>query len=1054
MPQEQQDRNQQQPGLNFNFWPQAQQPATPAQPKSQGGLNFNFWNQRQQAQKPLTQTAEPQDTGRFRPGEGLGEKALDVVTQSAFRTAFGWDAQRVYNKLIDHLPKSWTSTETGRFFGELAKGGPEVMDALTSPLGVGIAVLHIAPKTRPIAVGIDTLLSLYQAGRTGLSWEQEAQQPTPEHLAAAIKDTLYTYGIVKGKRAALKAGLGYVSSERAAQAESNLAKLKELAPVKGDTKKVTKAKLNAQRAELSRIATPANKLDQALHTIYSTPGVRAMAAFLDLPKPAGMDMGQLMIRERNSMVRSEEWRLRRLMWQLRRNVPAEDRDVQKLGYVIQGDATPDEVGLSQAARDMLPTLRQFSQDASDVYKKVYGPDLMLQDPSTYLAQIWTPESIGKVTAGVTRKYAGRLTLKDRFLKQRSIESYKEGIEEWGAEPQFRDVADIIEARHRLGYTAASNFRMARGGFDIGAFVSEAQARRNPYYANWPKLDSDVLKRASYAGKSKGKKPATLLRIEPIRVHPDLWMPTRAIFGKGEESFEGTGKLTPFGMLEKAGSLTKSGVLMASFFHAWNLSWQQQAVQLGTAVDLARQGRIGESLADLGRAATSWFFFDRNFHKGLRTGIWEAFGGRAGDRNAPTMLRVDPEIAYPWLMAHANMAGTTDRQTALINWLKGLDVKKGNPMLRGVKYIGKFYGNLAQVYDKAIFDYYMPASQLAGMESIYADEIGKIPNATPEQAHFLRTQIAAHANRVYGTESLEEMLASPRTRQWMNRLLLAPQWTLSNIRVFSSGYESEIQRRLKDQYVVGAALAFFIGTNLMNRLTTSWYDKDDKGNHTWKGRWTWENPGLPMQVMTPFGQRENETLSEHAVDVFVGKNEDGSDRYFRPFGAFRDVFKWLYDPRQTLQNKAAPVPKIALGLGGAGIGYVAGERGATAGEKTVDALFSALQEVTPISIEAQVRTIEHWMIPEAVPESYTGQFLNLPTVKGVTLTRAVEAYTEAMRRGKPHLAELILKVATRNGLKPSSIVSSYRNTERVRRRRAQGPAQRYDVFGTPTPPPPR
>jgi hypothetical protein len=637
------------------------------------------------------------------------------------------------------------------------------------------------------------------------------------------------------------------------------------------------------------------------------------------------------------------------------------------------------------------------------------------------------------------------------MGKRTTATFREGIEENGWEPTSWDVKDIIENRYRHGINAASNFRMAKTLSNIGAIVGEGKARKNPMlYGRWPILDSSVLHRAVFRGKkalrtsrATGKvTEAVSFDIRPVRVHPDIKMAVEAIFKDPTPTIDPyTGKRNGWGHYERIGGIMKQSILMSSLFHNWSISFQEQALRAGYA----------RTPKDFGNLASSWFFFNRDFYKGMRSGIWEAFGKRSGD--APPLLRMKPEEIYPWLEAGYRPAyATADRETSLIKWLNGLDLEKGNPLSRGGKMVLKLFGKVSQTYDRALFEYYLPSAQMGAMESIYQSELSRTPDITPEAAARLRQSIAQHTNKAFGTESMERMLFSPQARKVMYRMLLAPQWTLSNIRILTGGYESESRKRLRDRYVVGAALSWFIGTQLMNYATTGWNSKDAQGNHDWKGHFSWNNPGAPLSVVGV----EQPDVSENVSNIYLGKGSDGQDRYAMPFRAFADTIKWLFHPLQTFGGKLAPLPKMAMtALTGAepGSGFQVWEKGLKPKEQAVKAVFDALGSMTPIWSEDLENQLKRKLIPEVTPEpGGARQVFSMPTFKGLTKTRAIEVYTEAQdeirtARDKGDAAAMtqaqvkakkILTTARQMGINPNSIVSAWRADFSKRRKTAAGP----------------
>jgi hypothetical protein len=445
----------------------------------------------------------------------------------------------------------------------------------------------------------------------------------------------------------------------------------------------------------------------------------------------------------------------------------------------------------------------------------------------------------------------------------------------------------------------------------------------------------------------------------------------------------------------------------------------------------------------GKALKAVFVADPKYWKYLKGSIWESFGKTVKDGN-PTPLHMTPEATMQWIKDGVQFS-SSDREEAVIKWMREFQGK--NKITSAASPLVRAFGNVAHGFNKALWDYYIPGQMLNAGESIMTRELPRLgEGATPEGIANLRQEVAKHINRVFGTESLESLLLHPKTRQLMSALFFAPVWTLSNIRQITSGYENEIQKRLRNRWAAGGALSWFLSTQLMNYATTSWFSRDKNGNHDWKGHFTWDNPGAPLKL---FG-REAAGLSDNAMRVSIGPNPDGSQGYVTLSKGMGEVFAWMLSPRREFLGKMSTPAKVGWTIAGGrapGSDYPVIDY---TKDKPDEVLVKSVGEImslgTPFWAEDLKRLLERKLAPESVPEGVSTQIVGvgLPVTKGLTITRATEAYRLAKDRGDTQVMRAILEAARQNHLNASTIISNVRREESQRRRTAAGPRTKYTL----------
>jgi hypothetical protein len=296
------------------------------------------------------------------------------------------------------------------------------------------------------------------------------------------------------------------------------------------------------------------------------------------------------------------------------------------------------------------------------------------------------------------------------------------------------------------------------------------------------------------------------------------------------------------------------------------------------------------------------------------------------------------------------------------------------------------------------------------------------------------------------------MLSPRTRQMLNFALFAPIWTLSNVRILSAGFENEARMKLTMRWAAGAAVSWFLTTQLANYAMTAGFKMTDKDGKS-GGHWTWDNPGAPLVV----GGRNIPGVSENALNIGAGHNAtDGSQSYIRFGKGFREIFLWMVEPLATLGGKLSLPLKWALVMAtGAepGTGYQSIDPRAQEGEKLAQRVSSSVEMFTPFAASDVARAVERKAMPEIFPEPIRTQFFGLPTRKGISQTRAVLAYEAARDAGREDQAEAVMRAAELNNISRKKVYQGWRQRQSRRRKTAAGPAVKYDMKGRPVNAPP-
>lgn len=152
---------------------------------------------------------------------------------------------------------------------------------------------------------------------------------------------------------------------------------------------------------------------------------------------------------------------------------------------------------------------------------------------------------------------------------------------------------------------------------------------------------------------------------------------------------------------------------------------------------------------------------------------------------------------------------------------------------------------------------------------------------------LGRQAASFINDAFGGQNWKQLMVHPKFKQGMHWALLAPDWTISNLRIAgvgSTGVSGAVRgvlgagRNPKEElvgaYWRGALPVFFASYALLNKSMS--------------GNWPWDNaPG-------------------HKFDVALGtRDEKGRPEFMKLGKQFREPFRWLMEPDKIFGAKLAP-----------------------------------------------------------------------------------------------------------------------------------------------------
>jgi len=947
-------------------------------------------------------------------GKGLQETIWDPKEES-IKSALPYD--------IRHDPGGYT----GRLFTELAKQGTGVVDFAASPAGITLIGAHYVPYLNVAAFLVDMGLSTKGAVEAGKYALASFKDPSPENLARTVAGTMMAIGGFKGGVASMRSNFAHMGTaepppirdlvRKSVSREMEGKKAEVIGTKAGELESY--AEKGATKAGIRPGPDPHAKAEATRKAIHDFPVVGDIARLLGVPANRLKAMSMDMMGERSKTLQEMRREYNRVVSEIRRDVPPEWRKIENMGYVIEGDLPI--TAMPEAYRPSVQKLIDYNIRHAEYLKQGYAGDkqLYLRDAPTYLSHIWKFEDANQA------ERAGRALIKDPFLKQRKIDSYKEGIA-LGFKPRFTDVTDIVQARGDFAARALSNFKMATALRKLGVLASEGEAGK-ANLRHWKiAKDSTALYRAVYAGKIRGGDAYT---YKPVRVHPDFATAVDTAFSPAMSS-KGF-----WGGWENLTTLSKSLVLHYSLFHHWSLSEQAHALYTPRHPLLA---------------AKSTFLFNPEFYRGLHASLWDVLpeGGRKiiGKPALPPFIRLSAERAKPYIDAGLNL-DSEERASQVVGYLKKLGTSEGPSW---AKLLGKpldkvtnAMANITAGMDKSLWDYYMPGLMIKAFDTIKSDEINKLSDAgrTPEAVAEIERATSELVNNAFGAINFDNLLVYPMMRRTLKVGILAPAWTISNFRPLVKGFENETSMRLTGKYLRGAALSFFITTQLFNYAMAKHY--------TGKGRWTWQNPGNPIDVPSGLGYN----ISENALNIFAGYNPDGTERYLVPDRAAREPFRFLVEPAATFWGKIALPAKAAMVQATKhepGSGYEVIESHAKPLDQTLERIYALTGLFLPFGAAQEAMQMgAHKLAPRTFPEPRSSsQFFGFPTRRGITEQQAADAYRIADESHNEQAKQMIREAIRDNHLSMASVMRRVRSRLTTERHREIPPARRFDVYGSP------
>ena len=270
--------------------------------------------------------------------------------------------------------------------------------------------------------------------------------------------------------------------------------------------------------------------------------------------------------------------------------------------------------------------------------------------------------------------------------------------------------------------------------------------------------------------------------------------------------------------------------------------------------------------------------------------------------------------------------------------------------------------------------------------------------TKDEILSVKREMGSFVNDSFGGQNwdLDRVLGNPKVRQMLHWGLLAPDWTISVLKQAAAPAKGLMKGGVAGKALMGRGADFWMKAGLYFNLIAQSVNYYQTEKEYGKGRFTWQNaPG-------------------HALNIFIGKNPDGTERYMRMGKQFREVLEWGLDPIKKVGAKASPVARETIrqiaGVG-PGSGYPTEWAEQEFWQSLPERAKSVLESPLPFSLRPYIK-------------SRPGVFMfAFPTSKGMTNYKTIKLFKNAIKENNIPQIRRIYVSALENNLDAESLYAS-------------------------------
>ncbi len=499
-----------------------------------------------------------------------------------------------------------------------------------------------------------------------------------------------------------------------------------------------------------------------------------------------------------------------------------------------------------------------------------------------------------------------------------------------------------------------------------------------------KLNNDIilskLVDLNFANRAKnliGESAGTMINV-PLKTHPDLANALRVIFDTPLRH----PAITAY---ETANAYLKKASLTLSLFHPVALS--------------------EASIATMGIGKTLKLLSPIKIYKALVKNELPVY--------------TDIPIAKEWIKHGLSLGATIDIPVARIQKnLNDIAVKTKNIFF--INKMTQFASTLNKGWDKLLWDYYQSSLKLYGAEHL-SRHIDPTKDITKQ-----KREIAQLINDTYGGQNWEVLMMGPKSVQLMTWGLLSADWTVSALLrqpMAPTGAGAihketiKLRRKLGSIFWLKATLYFGIGINLLNMLNRKKdYEQNPQYYEGQEPKTIWDYTMLGNTI----GRKTH---------LFVGRYEDGTERYVRWGKQFREIPEMFFDDTEIspisaslrkLGGKTAPVIQqvSTIMTGVSPSGYTQRDiYGKTGWDRVWGSLKTLSKAPIPFSVRNSLQADKEFNITD----------LAMPSSKGLSPYKAVNYFKIGIEKyqksGDDRIVKEVYQGAVKNNLNAYGLFKS-------------------------------
>lgn len=651
------------------------------------------------------------------------------------------------------------------------------------------------------------------------------------------------------------------------------------------------------------------------------------------------------------------------------------QELEAVPFIMQGIKDPNvlkKIGredlisiIQKPSKELLKVtdeVKQYYAESYDFLKQAWGEDIGFVE--NYVTQIW---DIPKGKKAAALNYFAK---KNPFLKKRTIPTLEEGIK-LGLKPKTTNIAELLRIYDQYKIKTVHNFKFAE---DLKGLADDEGVklimRSDKAPVNWVTIDHPALNRAM----ATGTKPLLLSKV-PVKVNPEIAKEVKIIFDEPINN-------KWISAYETTNAFLKKSMLSVSLFHHQALTESAFSAGIG------------------GKAIQLWN--PVKTVKALRSKNYEVFK--------------QMDLTKDAIKHNVTFGALEDIQRGrVVDALKSVeDVTKKIPALGKV---AKGARKANELWDAALWDYYHNSLKLYAYESNVAKSLKSAEKAAqkkfgrsllPKETEEIKNTTGLFINDSFGGQNweLDKTLGNPKVRQMMQWFWLAPDWTISVLKqaaapakgaLMMATAKGDIPKALAGKALTKRGSLFWAKAATYYNLIAQNVNYHTTKKEYGEGRFTWENaPG-------------------NKLNIFIGRNDDGTERYLRMGKQFREVMEWGIDPLKKVGAKLSPLLREGIRQ------FSAHDPGS--GYPTEWAKKDSVWETIP----ERLKSVAEMPIPFSLRpyvESRPGVFMfTFPTRKGMTKHGAIKLFKEALKKGDRDDVKRIYVHALENNLNAFQLLKS-------------------------------